>query len=94
MDTNVTFRHFNAQHPELKELASDSLNKLLRFHDRIISGSVVFSNDTEKKVEMKIHISGNDLIVSDKGEDFKKILHDLTDTMARRVKKLKSKIRA
>ncbi len=94
METNITFRHFNSQHPELKEMAQDSLKKMLRYNDRIISGSVVFANDTEKKVEIRLHLSGSDLVVSHVGEDFKKILHDTSDKMIRRVKKLKSKTHA
>jgi putative sigma-54 modulation protein len=92
METNVTFRHFEGQHPHLQELALESLQKLERFHDNIISGDVIFSNQIPKTVEMKIYIKDKSLIINEENEELKKALHDATDRMIRQIKKHKTKI--
>jgi len=92
METNVTFRHFEGQHPNLQELALESLQKLERFHDNIISGDVVFANQIPLSVEMKIYIKEKSLIITEENEDLKKALHDATDRMIRQIKKHKTKI--
>lgn len=92
METNVTFRHFEGQHPNLQDLALESLTKLERFHDNIISGDVVFLNQVPKSVEIKIYIKEKTLVISEENDDLKKALHDATDRMARQIKKHKTKI--
>jgi ribosomal subunit interface protein len=89
METNITFRHFNGQHPDLTELAETYLQKINKFYDRIINGDVIFFNETPKKVEIKIHVPDKILIIEETGEELKKILHDATDKMIRQVKKFK-----
>lgn len=91
METNITFRHFNAQHPDLKESAEESLEKIGKFYDRIINGDVTFLNGTPKKVEIRIHVPDKILVIEESGEELKKILHDATERMIRQVKKFKDK---
>lgn len=92
METNVTFRHFEGSHPNLQEIAIESLEKLERFHDNIISGEVVFSNQTPKQVEIKIHIKEKTLVINEENEELKKALHDATEKMVRQIRKHKTKI--
>ena len=92
METNVTFRHFEGQHPHLQELAMESLEKCSRFHDNIISGEVVFANQTPKGVEIKIHVKEKTLVITEENEELKKALHDATERMIRQIKKHKTKI--
>lgn len=91
METSVTFRHFNAQHPNLHDIALESLKKLEKFHDNIISGDVFYHNEKEKFVEIKIHIPNKTLVVKEENEEFKKAIHDATEKMIRQIKKQKTK---
>lgn len=91
MEKNVTFRHFNAQHPDLTTQAEASLDKIDKFYDRIINGDVTFLNENPKKVEIRIHVPDKILVVQEEGEELKKLLHDATDKMVRQVKKFKDR---
>lgn len=92
METNVTFRHFDGQHPNLQEMALDSLKKCEKFHENIISGEVIFVNEANKYVEIIIHVKDKTLVIKEDNEELKKALHDATDRMIRQIKKHKTKI--
>ena len=91
MVTNVTFRHFNGQHPELREMAIDHANGFEKFFDNIISTNVEFINESEKTVYIKVHVQGNTLFAKEGSDDFKKSLGIASDKMVRQLKKWKTK---
>lgn len=91
METQVTFRHFNGQHPDLQDQALAHLDKLERFHDHIISGEVIFNNETHKNIELKVHVKSDTIVIKEEGDEFKKMIHDATDRMIRQLKKDKDK---
>lgn len=92
METNVTFRHFEGQHPHLQEMALESLKKCERFFENIVSGEVIFVNENHKYVEMIIHVKDKTLVIKEENEELKKALHDATERMIRQIKKHKTKI--
>ena len=91
METNVTFRHFNSQHPQLQEKAVELANHLTHYADEIISADVEFINDQNKIVEFTVHVNGEILKAQSESEDFHKSLHDAADKMQRQLVKWKTK---
>lgn len=91
METNVTFRHFNTQHPQLQEKAIELANRLTRYADEIISADVEFINDQNKIVEFTVHVNGEILKSKSESDDFHKSLHDAADKMQRQIVKWKTK---
>jgi len=91
MKTNVTFRHFNAQHPDLHNLAMESAGKFTKFHDNIISTDFIFLNESDKVVEITLHVQGSTLVVKESSDEFKKSLAVAEDKMVRQIKKWKTK---
>jgi len=91
METNVTFRHFNTQHPQLQEKAIELANHLTHYADEIISANVEFINDQNKIVEFTVHVNGEILKSQSESDDFHKSLHDAADKMQRQIVKWKTK---
>lgn len=92
METNVTFRHFEGNHPHLHEMALDSLKKFERFHENIINGEVKFVNEQQKFVEIILQLKDKTLVIKEENEELKKALHDATDKMIRQINKHKTKL--
>lgn len=92
METNVTFRHFEGNHPNLRELALESLKKFEKFHDNIINGEVKFVNDQQKFVEIILQLKEKTLVIKEENEELKKALHEATDRMVRQINKHKEKL--
>lgn len=91
MKTNVTFRHFNSQHPHLHEEAITQANHFSKYFENIISADVEFINDEQKIVEFKVVINKDILKSSGKSDDFSKSLHLASDKMIQQLKKFKTK---
>lgn len=92
MTTEVTFRHFNAKHPTLHEMALESADRFTQFHSSILSTHVEFTNDPEeKKVEFRVNANGNVLVSSDSTDDFKKSLAGAEEKLVRQLRKLKTR---
>lgn len=91
METNVTFRHFNTQHPQLQEKAIELANRLTRYADEIISADVEFINEQNKIVEFTVHVNGEILKSKSESDDFHKSLRDAADKMQRQIVKWKTK---
>ncbi|MBM2814470.1 MAG: hypothetical protein HW421_1232 [Ignavibacteria bacterium] len=91
MKTNVTFRHFKSQHPDLHEAAIESSSGFSKYYDDIISSNVEFINDSEKTVEFTVHVQGSTLASKHSSDDFHKSLNGATDKMVRQLNKLKTK---
>jgi ribosomal subunit interface protein len=91
MQTQVTFRHFKGQHPNLQQDAIEEANKFQKFYDDIISTDVEFINEAEKIVEFKVNIKGDTLVVREGSDDFHKSLSEGADKMVRRLRKAKTK---
>lgn len=91
MSTNVTFRHFNAQHPELEETARDVVEGFKKYIEDIHSADVVFTNEKEKEVEITIRLDGQTINASDQSDEFRKSLSGAEDKIIRQIKKYKTK---
>lgn len=91
MSTNVTFRHFNSQHPELESNARDVVEGFKKYIDDIHSADVVFNNDKEKEVEITIRLDGQTLNAKDQSDEFRKSLAGVEDKIIRQIKKYKTK---
>ena len=92
MEKNITFRHCNGHHPDLNDLAIDTLTKFEKYNDRIINGEIIFNNEKYKEVEIRLNIKDTTLFASEKSDEFKKSLALASNKMQRQVKKHKSKI--
>jgi ribosomal subunit interface protein len=91
MKTNVTFRHFNSQHPNLQAAAIEEANHFTKYLDNIISADAEFINDEEKIVEFTVHVNGEILKSQGKSDDFHKSLRIASDKMVRQITKWKTK---
>jgi len=91
MSTNVTFRHFNAQHPELEQTARGVVDGFKKYIEDIHSAEVVFNNEKEKEVEITIRLDGQTLNAKDHSDEFRKSLSSVEDKMIRQIKKYKTK---
>ncbi len=92
MKTNVTFRHFQGQNPDLHSLALESTNKFKKFNDDIITANVEFINEADKTVQFTVHVNGSTLVSSESSTEFKKSIALAEDKMIGQIKKLKTKI--
>lgn len=91
MQTQITFRHTNGQHPNLKESAQKMADNLLKFHDGIISSHIEFNNETTKQVVINLHVEGGTLVAKEESDDFRKSLTAAGEKMKRQLKKFKAK---
>lgn len=91
MQTQVTFRHFKGNHPELHSTAEELAESFKKYHDGIISTNVEFINDNEKIVNFVVHLQGVTLASSNTSDDFHKSLNVASEKMINQIKKLKSK---
>lgn len=91
MKTNVTFRHFNSQHPQLQQAAHDTAAHFTKFLENISSADVEFINDEEKIVECKVVINKEVLKSTGRSDDFHKSLHIASDKIIRQLDKYKTK---
>ncbi len=84
---------------KLKDLLTSKLDKLNTFFDNIIDTEVFLkldSNQTvkDKIIELKVHIPGKTLFVSETTKSFEESLDLAIDVMSRQIKKEKEKMKA
>jgi len=81
---------------DLLDLINEKLTKLERISDRIVEAKVILrvekSNDrSNKQVEVRLAIPGNDIFVKKQGESFEEVVQKTTDTLQRELKDWKEK---
>lgn len=91
MKTNVTFRHFNSQHPNLQTAAHETAAHFTKYLENISSADIEFINDEDKIVECKVVVNKDVLKASGKSDDFHKSLHLVSDKIIRQLSKWKTK---
>ena len=89
--------NFNAA-SNLLHFAEKKVASLTKFHDKILKAEVFFkienSSDKENKItEIKINIPGNELVVKKQFKSFEEGISTGVETLKRRLKKSKEKLR-
>jgi putative sigma-54 modulation protein len=81
---------------KLKEFATAKINKLETFSDILISSEVFFklintTDDTNKEVEIRVAIPGNDLFAKKHAKSFEEATDDAVEALRGQILKLKGK---
>ncbi len=97
MKITVQSIHFDADR-KLLEFIQEKVDKMVLFYDHIIGGEVFLkiekSDEAKNKlVQIKLHIPGNDIIVSEQCKTFEEATDLCIDTLSRQVKKHKERER-
>ena len=87
--------HFIADQ-KLTDFIQKRADKLETFYDGIIDGEVIMKvaaddNHSNKTVEMKVNIPGNQLFAEKKAESFEAAADDVVEALRRQLKKFKEK---
>ena len=95
MKINIQSVHFSMK-SNLKKYIDKRLSKLSLYYNRIISIDLYlkldnFSSQTNKFVELRVNIPGEDVAVGKKSESFEKSLDMATSTAERMLKRRKGK---
>jgi putative sigma-54 modulation protein len=97
MNVKFTARRFRA-HPDIKEHALDTVKKLDRYYDGIVSADVILSFErvtkSVKTAEINLHVHGSVLTAKEKSEDFIKSIDATGEKLAAQLTKYKTKLRA
>ena len=91
MKTQVTFRHFNGQHPQLQQSAENIAAGFSKYHNGITSVNIDFINDTEKQVNITVILQGNMLNATHSSDDLHTSLKGASDRMLKQIQKIKEK---
>ena len=97
MKVSIQSVNFNAA-SNLFHFAEKKVASLTKFHDKILKAEVFFkldnSSDKENKItEIKINIPGNELVVKKQFKSFEEGISIGVETLKRRLKKSKEKLR-
>ena len=96
MNITITARHFKA-HETLKEYVFESLSKLEKYYDGIISVEVIFSYEkpaqSVKTAEVHVSVYGAVLKATEKSGEFFKSFDAAVGKVERQIVKYKSKHR-
>ena len=97
MKVSIQSVNFNAA-SNLLHFAEKKVASLTKFHDKIFKAEVFFklenSSDKENKItEIKINIPGNELVVKKQFKSFEEGISTGVETLKRRLKKSKEKLR-
>ena len=89
--------NFNAS-SDLIDFIEKKVSSLIKFHDKILNAEVFLklenSSDKENKTaEIKINIPGNELVVKKQYKSFEESVSTGVETLKRRLKKSKEKLR-
>ena len=89
--------NFNAS-SDLIDFIEKKVSSLIKFHDKILNAEVFLklenSRDKENKTaEIKINIPGNELVVKKQYKSFEESVSIGVETLKRRLKKSKEKLR-
>ncbi|HSQ75456.1 MAG TPA: ribosome-associated translation inhibitor RaiA [Bacteroidota bacterium] len=96
---NVTFtaRHFRP-HADVKQHALDTVQKLGKFYDGIVTANVVLSyeraTNSVKTAEINVHVYGTVLTAKVKSEDYRKSIDKAAEKLTLQLEKYKAKLRA
>lgn len=96
---NVTFtaRHFRP-HADVKQHALDTVKKLGKFYDGIVTANVVLSyeraTNSVKTAEINVHVYGTVLTAKVKSEDYRKSIDKAAEKLTLQLEKYKAKLRA
>jgi putative sigma-54 modulation protein len=96
---NVTFtaRHFRP-HADVKQHALDTVKKLGKFYDGIVTANVVLSyeraTNSIKTAEINVHVYGTVLTAKEKSEDYRKSIDKAAEKLTLQLEKYKAKLRA
>jgi putative sigma-54 modulation protein len=97
MNIKFTARHFRP-HAELKEHAMETVKKLGKYYDGILSASVVLSfervTNSVKRAEINLQVYGGILTATEESEDFMKSIDAASEKVMLQLQKYKTKLRA
>jgi putative sigma-54 modulation protein len=97
MHITFTARHFKA-HPDIKEHALDTIGKLDRYYNGILTANVILSYERAKKsvktAEVNLHVYGEVLSARERSEDFVKSIDAVAEKLSMQLGKYKQKLRA
>lgn len=93
MKVNITSRHYKAAR-KIKTYVSEKIEKVTRFHDRIVGCEVILERRHNQEVaEIRLKVSGKTLNIKEASEDMTKSVDLAVDRLERQLKKHKEKIR-
>lgn len=98
MNVNIQSVKFSADE-KLISYIENKLSKLTKYNDRIVSMDVFLKLENsgqikDKVVELKAHLPGNDIFVSDVDKTFEASLDRAVDSLKRQVRKEKEKLKS
>jgi putative sigma-54 modulation protein len=96
MNVKFTARRFRA-HPEVKEHAIESVKKLGKFFDGIVTADIILSyeraSNSIKTAEVNLHVFGTVLTAKERSEDYRKSLDAAVEKLTTQLGKYKAKLR-
>ncbi len=97
MNVKFTARRFRA-HPDIKEHAVETVKKLDRFYDGIVTADIILSYErvtkSIKMAEINLHVHGAVLTARGKSEDFFKSIDAAGEKLEVQLAKYKTKRRS
>lgn len=97
MDIHITARKFRI-HPSLKEHATDAVKKLDNHFDGVLRCNVTLSfertTNSVKIADISLHMFGQDIVATEKSDNYYKSIDLAVEKLERQLSKLKSKIRS
>jgi putative sigma-54 modulation protein len=96
---NITFtaRHFRP-HPDIKEHALDTMQKLCKHYDGIVAANVVLSyeraTNSVKTAELSLKVFGSVLTAKVKSDDYRKSIDKAAEKLKLQLEKYKAKLRS
>jgi putative sigma-54 modulation protein len=97
MNIKFTARHFRP-HADLKEHALETVKKLDKYYDGILSATVILSfervTNSVKRAEINLQVYGGILTATEESEDFIKSIDVASEKVMLQLQKYKTKLRA
>jgi putative sigma-54 modulation protein len=97
MNIKFTARHFRP-HADLKEHALETVKKLDKYYDGIVTATVILSfervTNSVKRAEINVQVYGGVLTATEESEDFAKSIDAAAEKMMLQLQKYKTKLRA
>lgn len=82
----------NQKQHQLQELASKNVEKLSTFFERIKSAEVVFTEEEDKMVEMKLYLMRRVLYAAEKAAAYEDALENAMEKMRRQLMSYKKEV--
>ena len=96
MQVKFTARRFRA-HPDIKAHAVDSVKKLDKFYDGIVTGTIILSyeraSNSIKTAEVNLHVYGTVLSAKEKSEEYRKSIDAAVAKLEAQLARYKAKLR-